>query len=51
MLYVELSRTRELQGLHIIGDFQPPKEQKVKDPINIEMNRIKKEKKLKVSCD
>ena len=51
MLYVALSRTRELQGLHIIGDFEPPKEQKVKDPINIEINRLKKEKKEKLSFD
>lgn len=49
MMYVALSRTKELNGLHIIGEFYPPVELKTENPILEEMKRLKTEKLLQLS--
>lgn len=42
LLYVALSRATSLKGLHIIGDFKPPKPRPATDPVVVEMDRMKK---------
>lgn len=49
MLYVALSHTTELQGLHIIGNCKPPVEKNVNDPIAVEMKRLREDKYLNLS--
>ena len=46
MVYVALSRTTDLKGIYIIGNFKPPKcRSKQSDPILIELARLKRDRK------
>lgn len=48
MLYVALSRTNQFEGLYLIGDFIPPR-QETKDSVNIEIDRLRNQRKLNLS--
>ena len=41
--YVAFSRATSLNGLHIIGQFNPPTEIEANDPVNIEMARLRED--------
>ena len=41
--YVAFSRATSLNGLHIIGKFNPPTEIEANDPVNIEMARLRQD--------
>ena len=49
LLYVALSRVKSLNDLFIIGEFKPPKKNQVSCFVNNEMNRLRKNKYLKLS--
>lgn len=40
LIYVALSRVTSLEGLHIIGEFNPPSPPKNDDPVVLEMKRL-----------
>lgn len=51
MLYVALSRVKNLSGLFILGKFKKPVPPKVGDPVVKELNKLKTEKRMILSFE